>query len=252
MRPSVPPSLASRASDGENLSNDIYLGSTSYSAVFTEGQSHIQLRDVGDSEEQEQAAIAACHARLKFGLTPAKYQEGSEVLRLLTELEEYEPVLKRWHGAQCLAALSPFLADCIGTVIQSSSGMSPPKSPLVKHAEQVFVNTSNEFVIQSTTKMQDLPEMFTGDSLRWDIVGLMLTVAGLSAIAMEFVNVDFENDKFRNLDWKDIARKFLRAGDQCIAFCEAVDSLNDITVWLIMMNFILHTQVEGDAGKSAS
>ena len=119
-------------------------------------------------------------------------------------------------------------------------------------SEKIFISTSKDLVIQSTTVMQDLPPMLTGENLRWDIVGLMLTAAGLSAISLDEVVTDVEEDKAQEIDWKELARKFLKAGDRCISFCEKVDSLNDVTVWLITKNYILHTQVEGDAGKFSS
>ena len=52
-------------------------------------------------------------------------------------------------------------------------------------------------------------------------------------------------------NWKDLAQQLLQAGDQCIAFCEQFGPLEDIGVTLILMNFILHIQVYGDAGEYA-
>ena len=246
----VNPLAVSGISDGEKLSNEIYLGSTSYSAVFTEGQRHMHLHDSGGSDDEQQVALAACHAKLKFGLTPARLQEGADVLSLLPDLKRYELALNRWYKTQCLAAFWPLTAHCISTVIQTWSATPPSNALLLRLAEQIFINTSNELVIQSTTKLYDLPAMITGDNLRWDIVGLMLTAAGLSAISMEVPIVDHEDEEYGKINWKDMARILLLAGDKCISFCEAVDSSTDTTVWLILENYILHTQVEGDAGMS--
>ena len=245
----ITPSSTSRESEGEKLSNDVYLGSTSYSAVFTEGQSHIQFQDLGGPDDEQNLALEACQAKLKFGLTPAKFQEGADILTLLSDLKRHEAALTRWYKVQHLAALLPFLGECINMATQSSRPTPHSRAPLLKLSEQVFISTSNDFVIQSTTIMQDLPAMLMGENLRWDIVGLMLTAAGMSAISMDVVSVDPEDEEFQKLNWKRMARALLIAGDKCISFCEAVDSLNDVTVWLIMMNYILHTQVEGDAGK---
>ena len=205
----------------------MYLGSTSYSAVFTEGQRHIQVQDLEGSDEEQHLALIACQAKLKFGLTPARLQEGADVLDLLSDLRRYEVALTRWYKVQCLAALLPFVADCINTVTQSSSPRTLSNALLLKLSEQVFISTSNDFVIQSTTVLQDLPPMLTGENLRWDIVGLMLTVAGLSAISMDVVSVDPEDEEFQRINWKDLARTLLIAGDTCISFCEAVDSLSE-------------------------
>ena len=75
----------------------------------------------------------------------------------------------------------------------------------------------------------------------------MLTALGLSAISMHDVGVYDESDS--QTDWKNFAQQLVRVGDQCIAFCEQFGHLKDTGVTLILMNFILHTQVYGDAGK---
>lgn len=88
-----------------------------------------------------------------------------------------------------------------------------------------------------------------GENLCWEIVGIMLTALGLSAISMDEVNVYDEFDS--QTDWKGLAQELVRAGDQCISFCEQFGHLKDIGVTLILMNFILHTPVYGDAGEYA-
>lgn len=85
-----------------------------------------------------------------------------------------------------------------------------------------------------------------GENICWEIVGLILTTLGLSAISMHEVD---ESDLQTN--WKELAQELVRAGDQCIAFCEQFGHLKDIGVTLILGNFILHTQVYGDAGEYA-
>ena len=209
----------------------------------------MQFQGLEDPDEQH-FALAACQAKLKFGVTPAKFQEGSEVLTLLSDLKKYEVALTRWYKVQCLASVVPFVSECINMIAQSSSARPDSNTSPLKLSEQVFISTSNEVSIQSTTVIQDLPAILTGENLRWDMVGLILSTMGLSAISMDVVNLDPEDEECQKTDWKDIARALLIAGDKCISFCEAVDSLNDVTVWMIMLNYILHTQVEGDAGKS--
>lgn len=90
--------------------------------------------------------------------------------------------------------------------------------------------------------LRDYPLFLMGENICWEIVGLILTTLGLSAISMHEVD---ESDLQTN--WKELAQELVRAGDQCIAFCEQFGHLKDIGVTLILGNFILHTQVYGDA-----
>ena len=227
----------------------MYLGSTSYSAVFTEGQSHPQLKALPDSDCED--SIAACQEKLKLGLSPSILQEGADVLNLLSDIEMYQPGLSRWYKVQCIATLTPFVAACTNMVRQTMEGTAQSITSLHMLSEKTFISTSRDLTFQSTTVLQDLPSMLMGENLRWDTVGLILTVAGLSAITLDEVFIDEDEDSNPNADWKEMARKLLIAGGKCISFCEKVDSLTDVTVWLTTMNYILHTQVEGDAGKSS-
>ncbi len=236
-----------RASEGQKLSTDAYLGSTSYSAVFTEGQSHPQLQDLPDTNDDE--TQAANRAKLKLGLTESNVQEGADILALLYDVKMHLPTYHRGYNIQCVASLTPFVGECIDMIVQKLEGSHPSKTGLHSFSEQTFVSTSKDVVFQSTTKLQDLPLILMGENLRWDTVGLILNAAGFSAIALDEVGPDVEKDQNQELDWKNTARKLLDAGDKCISFCEKVNSLNDVTVWLITLNYILHTQVEGDAGK---
>ena len=243
----VIPKSVCRASDGQKISTDAYLGSTSYSAVFTEGQSHLQLQDLPDKNDEE--TQAAHQGKLKLGLTQANVQEGADILTLLNKMKTHLPSYYRWYKNECIAALTPFVDECIRMVVQKLEEAVLPKTALHKLSEQTFVSTSKDVIFQSTTTLADLPLILMGENLRWDTVGLILTTAGFSAIAHDEVGPDAEKDQTQELDWKNIARKLLDAGDKCISFCEKVNSLNDVTVWLITMNYILHTQVEGDAGR---
>ena len=88
-------SPVSQVSDAQKLSTDVYLGSTSYSAVFTEGQCHPQLQDLPDTNDEE--TQAAHQAKLKLGLTQSNVQEGADVIALLCKLGEYLPNFLKWH-----------------------------------------------------------------------------------------------------------------------------------------------------------
>ena len=134
-------------------------------------------------------------------------------------------------------------------VLENIGGSTLSKSVLHRFSEQTFISTSKDVIFQSTTTLQEMPSLFMGENLRWDTVGLILATARFSAISLDEVGPDAEKDLSQELDWKNIARKLLDAGDKCILFCEKVNTLNDITVWLITLNYILHTQVEGDAGE---
>ena len=234
--PSTPTNLATRDPEVSNSSAQ-YLGSTSYSAVFTEGQRHPSLQGLPDREE-EIPCTSSC-------VTEVRVREGVEILALLLGLDKYEDGLRMWFAVQCTGTTFPGMRECM----QAARYQREKKKTLYASSEQIWANTSKPLVFKPHMTMQDMPHLLLGENLRWDMVGLMLTTAGLAAICTDEVTIDPEDDKRAQPDWKSSAFRMLEAGGKCISFCEAVDELNIVGAWLIMLNYILHTQVHGDAGK---
>lgn len=223
-----------------------FLGPTSYSAVFTEGQSHISIAGNKLSHETNVHDIQASKVPR---LDSRKVDEGAEVLSLLADLARYEPALSKWFEVQCLGAITLYIRECMSLIpSEIKAGHSDSKS-LFTLSHKIFLRTSTPLTLDANITVQDYPASLMGEDISWEIIGLILTALGLSAISMDEVSVYDESDS--HTDWKDLAEKLLRAGDQCIAFCEQIGHLQDIGVTLILMNFILHTQVYGDAGECA-
>ena len=242
---SSPPLLKDRITeDSPPVSG--FLGPTSYSAVFTEGQSHIRiennkLRGEIDNRAWQPAKLPCWDS--------SKVTEGAEVLSLLANLSRYEPTLNRWYEVQCLAAITFYIRECVAQIppdLKLSQGRS---MSLTTWSHKVFLRTSTPYSSDANVSLREYSPSLMGENLSWETVGLILTTLGLSAISMDEVSVYDEYDSQTN--WKDLAQQLLRAGDQCIAFCEQFGHLKDTGVTLIMMNFILHTQVYGDAGEHA-
>lgn len=223
-----------------------FLGPTSYSAVFTEGQGHISAED---NKLNREINIRGWQLSKLPSWDSSKVKEGAEVLSLLSDLSSYETVLSRWYKVQCFGAITLCIGECI-TLIPSflKDDNGQPKS-LATLSHKVFLRTSTPCSLDANISLREYPSFLMGENLCWEMVGLMLSALGLSAISMDEVSGYDESDFQTN--WKDLAQKLLRAGDQCIAFCEQFGHLKDIGVTLILMNFILHTQVYGDAGECA-
>ncbi|CAD6589419.1 MAG: hypothetical protein ASARMPRED_004039 [Alectoria sarmentosa] len=219
-----------------------FLGSTSYSAVFTEGQSHIIIEDNALSREIKNRGSQP--SKLP-SWDSSKVMEGAEILSLLAGLSRYEPALNRWYKVQCITTITYYIRECIALVPPELKGNHVRSKSLVTLSHKVFLRTSTPCSLDAKISSREYPSFLMGENLCWEIVGLILTTLGLSAISMDEVQIYDECDSETN--WKDLALQLLRAGDQCIVFCEQFGHLKDIGVTLILMNFILHTQVYGDA-----
>ncbi len=142
-----------------------------------------------------------------------------------------------------------YVRECISLIPSNFEDGHGQSQCLTTLSHKVFLRTSTPYSLNTNITLREYPLSLMGENLSWEIVGIMLTAVGLSAISMHEVNIDGECDSLT--DWKDLAQRLLRAGDQCVAFCEQSGHLKDIGVTLILMNFILHTQVYGDASQFA-
>lgn len=220
-----------------------FLGPTSYSAVFTEGQSHIGIKDNKSSREMN---ISGWQPSKLPSWDSNKVKEGAGILSLLPELSRHEPALNQWYKVQTLATITLYIRECIALIPSDSNDSHGQPKSLATLSHKVFLRTSTPCSPGPNISLREYPSFLMGENLCWETVGLMLTALGLSAISMDEVTVCDECDS--QADWKDLAQRLVRAGDQCIAFCEQFGHLKDIGVTLILMNFVLHTQVYGDAG----
>ena len=272
-RPSLPSNIVSHSlQDGQNLhqlptasasSRDYYtspslledkvadssppvpgfLGPTSYSAVFTEGQSDLSKENGKLSREID---IRGWQSSVPPSWDSGRIKEGAEVLSLLADLSKYKSILNRRHE-MCLSASSLYIRDCIALIPSTLKDSHGQPWCMTTLSRNVFTKTSTSCLIDANMSLREYPSFLMGDNLCWETVGIMLSVLGLSAVLMDGVNT-YEKP-YSETNWRDLAQRLLRAGDQCITFCEQYGHLKDTGVTLIEMNFILHTQVYGDAGE---
>ena len=220
-----------------------FLGPTSYSAVFTEGQSDLSKENGKLSREIN---IRGWQSSVPPSWDSGRIKEGAEVLSLLADLSKYKSILNRRHE-MCLSASSLYIRDCIALIPSTLKDSHGQLWCLTTLSRNVFIKTSTPCLIDAKMSLREYPSFLMGENLCWETVGIMLSVLGLSAVLMDGVNTYEEPHSETN--WKDLAQRLVRAGDQCITFCEQYGHLKDTGVTLIEMNFILHTQVYGDAGE---
>ena len=220
-----------------------FLGPTSYSAVFTEGQSHLSK---GDGELSNEINVRGWKSSVPPSWDSGKIKEGAEVLSLLADLSKHKSILNR-RDELCLSDYTHYISDCIALIPSTLKDSHGHPWCLTTLSHNVFTRTSTPFLIDANMSLREYPSFLMGENLCWETVGLMLSALGLSAVLMDEVNTYEESHSEPN--WKDLAQRLLRAGDQCITFCEQYGNLKDTGVTLIMANFILHTQVYGDAGE---
>lgn len=213
------PSLLAEASTESAAAVPDFLGPTSYSAVFTEGESNIGLQNRDDN-------IRGWCSPKPRSWDLRDIQEGAAVLELLTDLDVYKPALQHLFQSEGMLCTVPFAPGCIALITRDLNTNSGHGGSLTTLAHKIFLRTSTPCPVDSTMSMHAYPSFLMGDNLSWEVVGIILSVVGLSAISVDEIKF-WEADS--KIDWKGHARKLVRAGETCITFSEQYGHLKGDT-----------------------
>ena len=152
--------------------------------------------------------------------------------------------LERWYRLENALGTVPYVYEFIEYVrAQTKIGSS---EGLLDLAHKVATRTAQPTPFNFNCTLQDFVESVIGDNLCWEQVGPVLDIAGMSALIVDEVRELDDTDK--NVDWKQMARTFFRAGSECMQICNEYGHLNDLGMNLMILDLLLHTQVHGDSG----
>lgn len=87
----------------------------------------------------------------------------------------------------------------------------------------------------------------SGRNLRWEVVGIILSFAGLIAVNLSNWDSIFDTIRERFVDRATFAERMRKASEFCLCFCFESDALNDIYVIFIYLDLILVECVKGEA-----
>ena len=227
-----------------------YLGSSSSNAVFQEIQGQIPVEGTSLVEfalsKDEEARAELLNKR-----DSTKIKAGAELLALfcdLVDLELFDTLISRWYNQSLGCSLtSPVLGDSFRSVKKLALQIKKSKdmeSELLHASENILRNTLESTRVEPSTTFTEYIGMFTEDHLRWEAVGLVFTVIGLSAIALHPAD-----SLFRSRSQKQrLCKQALDASDACFACCD-VDQLNDFRIWFLYENMILVSLYYGDLSE---
>lgn len=214
----VVPSFITEESQEVHALEPGFLGSTSYAAVFIEGESHLSV-DCTLNKETKSSSYDQLSDR--YALTSSDVQEGAEMLALLGNLSRYQQAIDRSPHILCLSRLVPFVRECIDMVVRGDTGkLISDDTDELTISQKVFLRTATPIDLKDLPNLSQLPNHVMGDNLRWQVVGLMLTVVGLGAISLDEVPLEGIEAPCR---WKDIAKQLLQVGDRYILICQEFD-----------------------------
>lgn len=116
----------------------------------------------------------------------AMIEEGGELLELFmgSAMEDnFGRVFSEWKGNGLESHVGSFLVQpFLDTMKQEMDGVQQSgnsRSGLLTLSQRLFEASSRPVEICRATTLEDFVRQYTGPNLRWEVVGVMLTLAGL-------------------------------------------------------------------------
>ncbi|KAI0871750.1 hypothetical protein GGS24DRAFT_492007 [Hypoxylon argillaceum] len=166
------------------------------------------------------------------------------VLSRLPDLDFISALIRRWYqvSQMCLVPLG-FLDEALASLKAASITVSVEASNL---ASKILSASSKPLKILSSVEAVDFPKQFTLSNLRLEIVGVLLTVAGLAAFKLPANDTLFSIHPLSKPERHLFASTILSISDELINLCSKNFELNDIMIWLRSENLTLTMNLRGN------
>ena len=179
-----------------------------------------------------------------------RYQMASDVLKVFRHYTAIRELIL-WYNATNEAGVVPaqIQVDAINgleaIVDKHNLRRSSPSPQLIS---QVLESTSRPFTMAQTLEARDFHILYSGENLRFEIIGFLLATAGRS-LTFGFAPDVFSDPANRSLK-SQFVDELLRASTTCLFLCTMLATVNDITIWMYYENYLFTTMMCGYAGMS--
>ncbi|KKY23200.1 putative c6 transcription factor [Phaeomoniella chlamydospora] len=178
-----------------------------------------------------------------------KVEDGANVLNTMVDsvkFDDFRNLFLDWYGRGSELNLGmpylKFFVDAVAAEITAIRQSSDKRTSLLDLSRRLFENGNKPLVITVSTTLKDFCDQYTGVNLRWETVGVILTFIGTAAIEIVVPHSVATSEQ----DRQRLRLQMIHAGDACISFCESFDSLNDVQIVLLFVNYLLRSLFDGD------
>ena len=228
-----------------------FLGHTSYAAVYTE---HATSSGIGLENHTDPASSSTRRSSLEdTAMAPVRIQRGATLLASLNDLSLIERLADRWcRVRQALGAPKPLIRAAILSLRASyEAALSTARvQDLTEISNRICLNSQQPYRIGPATTVSEYIESFVGQNLRWEILGILFSVAGASAMTLSDQDKSIVGRDNNLIDRKSFVSQMMSNSDDVLSFCDHYRQPNDLMLWLMFENFSLVTLHHGDSSKS--
>ena len=223
-----------------------FLGPTSYNAVFTENPS--SLSAITEPHDAQDA--------LRLPPVPAdKIRQGAEVLSLLRDVPIYQRFTARWFDLGDGILVNQLVYRTWVDELWSEFGQLLQESKpdqLQNLSELVWRNTQKPMKVHGQMTAREWASSASGRNLRWEVVGVILSMVGLIAVNLSNWDSIFDSIREQFIDRAAFAERMRKASEFCLCFCYESEVLNEVYVCFMYVDLVLVECLKGDARKSTT
>lgn len=227
-------------------------GSTHFNATFSENQAKFGFGTVSScaiDEGKDSTLPAVCDTTAPSNFDAKKVQLGVDILRrfptfrtheaLLNYLDHYpDPWISRRIVRQCISSIwSQYGHQLLGN--RTAEGLATVSVDLCVNSEtSPAIVGDDEWV-----------NWFNGPALRWEMIGIIFTIFGLSFYSLQEWDPVFDLPEQHGRNRKTAAIQMRECADDCLNICEEVN-FNELVVILMRNSGRLQSVLVGDESQS--
>lgn len=235
-----------------------YLGPTSFSAIFRENELTSAQEVFGQQatnaiyQEYDDDAKPS-----PSGLCNLEAQEhidqGIRILQRFPEKALCEKLIARYFDV-CDVMLPESVVHHVHKSMWSTFGkcLNEPRNTKTDGLSAMSKELCKTAMIPlgQANSTQDWMESFSGRNLRWEIIGNLFTLFGLSVMTMADWDPLFATACDGNpCNKRQYGEAMRECAEACLCLCNDVDAINDFVVSLMSAVYCLQSFYEGDASK---
>ncbi|KAK2873490.1 hypothetical protein FQN49_002327 [Arthroderma sp. PD_2] len=222
-----------------------YLGPTSFVAALEEDGESISSTTQQPQGGPEFTAI--------YSSIPQSWwmQRAAEAIGHLKEFSIMKDLIHNYCNiSQSLAIAAPLVFNALAQIeITCNENLSDTTTneQILALTGLVVKNTGQAFDIPATVNGTNFHELYTGTSLRLEIIGIIYALAGRASYFGLSHNTFL--DSTNSVRDAKFPRKMLAASDTVIQVCRNLAPANDLTLWLLHENLLLSGVILGDSSS---
>lgn len=244
--PTPPESAAmtTKSSDPAPL-RSFYLGSTSYASVFAEDG---PLPETMHQQPSERMSMTPSSVSSKnMGTRHCQMAIGHSVIARLSPFSFYEKAVMNYFDTSIGSAfMCPLIKTLLAPLRKDLERITAPGADVGQMYAEITRNTAKPMKVPPTMLASEYHTLLTGSNLRWETIGLIISIATSTAQYTSPKDPIFTLPDGSKLAKDDYIEDMLQATNDCITLCQVHGAVNDVMVWLLLGNMNVVSSSYGD------